>query len=260
MPIFSGLGQRRGSKPRDLHIRKISFSGCSLSSDSDRSFSSDSSTSTIRAHTPRLASSSGTAASFDAFSIHSAFQPPKRLHDRPFILTDRQHYEPAATFYDSEDAEGSDLEGSERDFDGEDEDLPQFIMELPHASPVSHHDYDAADEPQDYFFMHVRNRKRPSLPQSRWSDSTIASTVSSLDDLTPVTSMSEPASSSAMADAEEAGAAGESTPGRLAAITTVPKRPTFKAVDSFEEYVRRGGWKRRGIVFNREDMDTYESR
>ncbi|RFU79795.1 hypothetical protein TARUN_2389 [Trichoderma arundinaceum] len=254
MPIFSGLGQRRGSKPRELHIRKISFSGCSLASTSDRSFSSDSSTSTIRAHTPRLATSSGTASSFDAFSIHSASQPPKRLHDRPFILTDRQHYESAPTFYDSEDAESSDLEASERDFDGEDEDQPQFIMELPHASPVSHHDYEAGDEPQDYFFMHIQNRKRPSLPQSRWSDSTIASTIASLDDLTPSSSMSEPASSSAIADAEEAEAAGESTPGSFTSSNAVPKRPAFKAADSFQDYVKRGGWKRRGIVFNRDDM------
>ncbi|KAM0252824.1 hypothetical protein ACHAQJ_007563 [Trichoderma viride] len=258
MPIFSGLGQRRGSKPRELHIRKISFSGCSLSSASDRSFSSDSSTSTIRAHTPRLASSTGTAASFDGFSIHS--QPPKRLHDRPFILTDRQHYDSAPTFYDSEDAESSDLEASERDFDGEDEDQTQFTMELPHASPVSHHDYEAGEEPQDYFFMHIKSRQKPTLPQSRWSDSTIGSTIDSLDDLTPVTSMSEPTSSAAMVDADEVEAAGESTPSSFTSTTTVPKRPTFKPVDSFEEYVKRGGWKRRGIVFNREDMDTYEAR
>ncbi|KAL7800152.1 hypothetical protein V8C37DRAFT_7500 [Trichoderma ceciliae] len=260
MPIFSGLGQRRGSKPRELHIRKISFSGCSLSSASDRSFSSDSSTSTIREHTPGLASSSGTAASFDAFSIHSAFQPPRRLQDRPFILTDRQHYESAPTFYDSEDAESSDLEASERDFDGEDDDQPQFIMEMPHASPVSHHDYGTGDEPQDYFFRHIQNRQRPSLPQSRWSDSTIASTIGSVDDLTPVTSMSDPASSNAMADAEEAETAGEPTPSSFTSSTAAPKRPTFKTVDSFEDFVKRGGWKRRGIVFNREDMDTYESR
>ncbi|PTB41593.1 uncharacterized protein TrAFT101_009797 [Trichoderma asperellum] len=258
MPIFSGLGQRRGSKPRELHIRKISFSGCSLSSASDRSFSSDSSTSTIRAHSPRLATSTGTTSSFDGLSIHSTFQPPKRLHDRPFILSDRQHFESAPTFYDSEDAESSDLEASERDFDGEDEDQTQFTMELPHASPVSSHDYEAADEPQDYFFMHITSRPKPAN-QSRWSDSTIASTIASLDDLTPVSSMSEP-TSAAIADAEEAEAAGASTPSTLASSASVPKRPTYKPVDSFEDYIRRGGWKRRGIVFNSEDMDSFEAR
>ncbi|KAK1242757.1 hypothetical protein MKX08_005569 [Trichoderma sp. CBMAI-0020] len=256
MPIFSGLGQRRGSKPRELHIRKISFSGCSLSSASDRSFSSDSSSSTLRAHTPRLATSSGTASSFDGLSIHSTY-PPKRLHDRPFILSDRQHFGSAPTFYDSEDAESSDLEASERDFDGEDEDQTQFTMELPHASPVSSHDYDATEEPQDYFFMHITSRPKP-VNQSRWSDSTIASTIASLDDLTPVSSMSEP-TSAAIADAEEAEAAGASTPGSITSAAPVPKRPTYKPVDSFEDYVRRGGWKRRGIVFNREDMDTFEA-
>ncbi|KAL6901529.1 hypothetical protein GGI43DRAFT_358814 [Trichoderma evansii] len=257
MPIFSGLGQRRGSKPRELHIRKISFSGCSLSSASDRSFSSDSSTSTIRAHSPRLATSTGTSSSFDGLSIHSTL-PPKRLHDRPFILSDRQHFESAPTFYDSEDAESSDLEASERDFDGEDDDQTQFTMELPHASPVSNHDYDVAEEPQDYFFMHITSRPKPAN-QSRWSDSTIASTIASLDDLTPVSSMSEP-TSAAIADAEEAEATGASTPSTLTLAAPVPKRPTYKPVDSFEDYVRRGGWKRRGIVFNREDMDTFEAR
>nr|WOD46000.1 hypothetical protein [Trichoderma atroviride] len=236
MPIFSGLGQRRGSKPRELHIRKISFSGCSLSSASDRSFSSDSSSSTLRAHTPRLATSSGTASSFDGLSIHSTY-PPKRLHDRPFILSDRQHFGSAPTFYDSEDAESSDLEASERDFDGEDEDQTQFTMELPHASPVSSHDYDATEEPQDYFFMHITSRPKP-VNQSRC--------------------MSEP-TSAAIADAEEAEAAGASTPGSITSAAPVPKRPTYKPVDSFEDYVRRGGWKRRGIVFNREDMDTFEA-
>ncbi|KAL7925773.1 hypothetical protein ACQKWADRAFT_200256 [Trichoderma austrokoningii] len=255
MPIFS-LGQRRGSKPRDLHIRKISFSGCSLSGASDQSFSSDSSSSTIRAHSPRLAISTGTASSFDGLSIHSSY-PPKRLHDRPFILSDRQPFESAPTFYDSEDAESSDLEASERDFDGEDEDQTQFTMELPHASPVSSHDYDASDEPRDYFFTHITSRPRPAN-QSRWSDSTIASTIASLDDLTPVSSMSEPASA-AIADAEEADAAGASTTASSISIAApVPKRPTYKPVDSFEDYVRRGGWKRRGIVFNREDMDTFD--
>lgn len=254
MPIFSGLGQRRGSKTRELHIRKISFSGCSLSSASDRSFSSDSSSSTLRAHTPRLATSSGTASSFDGLSIHSSY-PPKRLHDRPFILSDR---ESAPTFYDSEDAESSDLEASERDFDGEDEDQTQFTMELPHASPVSNNDYDATEEPHDYFFMHLTSRPKP-VNQSRWSDSTIASTIASLDDLTPVSSMSEP-TSAAIADAEEAEAAGASTPSSLTSAAPVPKRPTYKPVDSFEDYLRRGGWKRRGIVFNREDMDSFESR
>lgn len=126
-------------------------------------------------------------------------------------------------------------------------------MEMPHASPVSHHDYETVDEPQDYFFRYIQTKKRPTLPQSRWSDSTIESIVESIDDLTPVTSMSEPASPIAEAEAE-AEAAGESTP---TPATTVPKRPTFKAINSFEDYVRRGGWKRRGIVFNPEDMDTY---
>ncbi|KAH0491716.1 hypothetical protein TgHK011_003130 [Trichoderma gracile] len=252
MTLFGGLGSRRGSKPRDLHIRKVSFSGCSLASTSDRSFSSDSSTSTIRGLTPRLAPSSGTAASFDAFSIHSVSQPPKRLHDRPFIPLNQHHYNAAPTFYDSEDTDSSDLEASERDFDGEDEDQTQFTMELPHASPVNHHN-DEGEEPRDYFFMHIN--QRPSLPRSRWSESTISS-VDSLDDLTPSTSMSEPASSSAKADAEQAEAAGESAPS-TATSNAVPKRPTFKTIDSFEDYVRRGGWKRRGVVFHRDDMDTF---
>ncbi|KAL7934229.1 hypothetical protein V8C35DRAFT_302059 [Trichoderma chlorosporum] len=250
MTIFSGLGQRRGSKPRELHIRKVSFSGCSLASTSDRSFSSDSSTSTIRAlNTPRLASSVGTASSFDSFSIHSTSQPPKRLHDRPFIMTNQQHYESAPTFYDSEDAESSDMEASERDFDGEDEDLPQFVMEMPHASPVNRHDYEAGDEPRDYFFTHIN--KRPSLPRSRWSESTIAS-VDSLDDMTPGSDMSEPTSSD-----EAAEAAGVSTPSTITSSTAVPKRPNFKTVNSFEDYVKRGHWKRRGVVFNAAEMETY---
>lgn len=41
-------------------------------------------------------------------------------------------------------------------------------------------------------------------------------------------------------------------------ISASPRRPPMKSLDSVEEFIKRGGWKRRGIVFNDEKSTTAE--
>ncbi|KAK5991169.1 hypothetical protein PT974_09447 [Cladobotryum mycophilum] len=240
MKFCEGFGNRRKSKPRDLHIRKVSFSGSSVSSGS---FSSTSSVSTAREHTPRVPSTTSSAF-FDPLSCHPTFQAPPRLHERPFIPMEGRRYEDISTFYDDGEDDSSEFGGEHQP---EEE---QFHMELPPHHGGGSEDYQ--EEPQDYFFMHLA--KRPQL-RSRWSESTIA-TIQTLEELTPVSSVSNNSTSCAIADAdEEADAAEQEVPNFSYKRNTVTKRPTFKPVDSFDDFVKRGGWKRRGIVFHNEDME-----
>lgn len=247
-----GLNQRRKTKPRDLHIRKVSFSGSSVSGSSlssGSSFSSASSTSTARADNASHAST-GSTLSFDPLQLHPTFQAPPRLQDRPLIHHERRPYETEAAFYD--DDEGSDF--GDMDHSTHEE---QFHMELPpHTSPMDH--ADEIEEPQDYF--HLQFAKRPPMPRSHWSVSTIQTL--DLDQYTPITSASDPSSGCFIADNEDGEVASRqptmSVPNFSYKRPVTPRRPPFKSMDSVDDLIKRGGWKRRGIVFNNEDiMDSY---
>lgn len=263
-----GFSQRRKSpKPRDLHIRKVSFSGCSLSSGG--SFSSASSSSTAR---PLLSGRS--AASLDPLALNPTFQPPPRLHDRPLLSPERPWRRPrfetaeaavaaAATFFDDGSSDDDDAAGycddDAADYFGRAGALYAAELELPpHVSPMDHdagHDAAAAAaEPHDFVLRQLATR--PPLPRSHWSEST----VHTLDSLAAGGEGPD-----ADADADAMGClAGLAPPppqqGHLsmpdlgAAPRPPARRPPMKTLDGVEDFIKRGGWKRRGIVFNSDDM------
>ncbi|PHH84345.1 hypothetical protein CDD83_2081 [Cordyceps sp. RAO-2017] len=254
-----GFSQRRKTpKPRDLHIRKVSFSGCSLSSGS--SFSSSPSTSVASsssslsppstASTARAPSSSRSpAAGFvDPLASHPTFTPPPRLCDRPLLTSpERQRFDEPTTFFLEEDETPV--------FDDDD---------TPAAAPA----------------------KRPALPRSRWSDSTVATVESimshadsDMDDAEEHDEASttwDDSDSASATDSDSDSDDGDddidwhyylqqppdghqSMPNFSYKRETVAKRPPIKTLDSLEDFIKRGGWKRRGIVFHNGDTDDGNS-
>ncbi|GAB0137109.1 hypothetical protein EsDP_00005392 [Epichloe bromicola] len=259
MHVLGSIGhsfnqQRRATAPRDLYIRKVSFSGCSLSSggsfssNSSRSSegsssSSSSSASTARAPSARTRSSS---TGFDPLSSHPTFptsQAPLRLHERPLISPERSPYSPPSTFFydDSADEESPDDCQSTADED-EDEYTVCRAQELHFSQPTEmmlpyYTATQDASEPQDYFTLQLA--KRPAMPRSRWSDSTIQ-TLDSVDDLA--------------ADEYETSDVEEDSPLEMPNFsrkrTTAPSRPPMRSLDGLDQFIKKGGWKRRGVVFN----------
>lgn len=228
-PGHSFAQKRKSTKrPRDLHIRKVSFSGSSLSGSSLSSSCSTASACTA------IPYNSVTSPYRRESTQESPISPPPRLHERPF-----KERKPPATFYfgddevdedDDEDKHVVEVEGT------------QFHMELPpHTSPMDHH----AQEPTDYFWGYVKSR--PAMPRSRWSESTIQSVEqhdsrpdSMHDDYAVETVVVEPPNFSYKRNTVTA----EST-----------RRPPMRAMDSVEELVKKGGWKRRGVVFDQQEED-----
>jgi len=236
-------------RPRDLHIRKVSFSGSTISSGSSLSSSSSTSTFTPRHYSPGRITS---AANVDPLSLHPTFHAPARLNERPLIRTESPRWEEATSFFDDEDTEDDD-EFDDLPEDDEDDSYdvkPQGLtcrhqpdMKLPpHASPLDHTSHER-HEATDYFMLQLT--KRPSLPRSRWSESTIQT----LDSLTP-------------SCASGTSAVDEVVPNFSYKRNTVPKRPTMRTGDSVDNFIKRGGWKRRGIIFHNEEMNDvhYEDR
>ena len=284
------FSQRRKSckRPRDLHIRKVSFSGSSLSSGCSSSLGSASTT---------------TSSTYTARGIRpgSAGQAPPRLFDRPFIHavdpspSTTLYADTPTSFYD--DTEDDDEEEEAETGEGYNEDVREIDifaqqpleMELPpHTSTPDHntnHEREAAS--QDYFRLQLA--KRPPLPRSHWS----VSTVQSLDDdLTPggsVMSLDTPATPTYTYGEDSDGATPQvllasvaaapatiglalgyaETPTVVTTTTTTkamtgaegsitppptPKRPPFKAGDTVENFIKRGGWKRKGVVFNQKEV------
>ncbi|KAK3186790.1 hypothetical protein K4F52_004536 [Lecanicillium sp. MT-2017a] len=271
MHVLSGFSQRRKSpnKPRDLHIRKISFSGCSLSSGC--SWTSDESSFSSSASTERIchsrSGSGASGASFDPLRLHPVSQPPPRLHERPFIVspTSTRHYSHGTTFYDDGVSEvGSayqgysmsvfDYDDSDTEVDDEDDGpgQPPAVMELPPLASPMDHDTNDKEEAQDYFFLTLA--KRPPMPRSHWSESTIQT----LGQLTPaVSSATTPRGPVAEDAAVEQ--ARMMLPNFSYKRATVPKRPQIKPMDSVEQLVKRGGWKRRAVLLDGQEADDAEA-
>lgn len=141
-------------------------------------------------------------------------------------------------------------------------------MELPPAASPLDHSANERNQPQDYFLYQLG--RRPPMPRSHWSESTIQTLVDfdDLDDLasgacTPANEkieltevdLTEPESSSDEAPSTVLGVA---EPVLLLPNFSykrpVPKRPSVQAtVDKVEEVAKTGGWKRRGVVFNKNE-------
>jgi hypothetical protein len=254
---------KRSKRPRDLHIRKVSFSGSSLSGCS-------------------LSSSGSTASACTAIipPQYSAEHPPARLHERPYKAGQTQPPRFAPTFYDDDiDADDDyDYYGNyqaavdEEDLDSSDEDdenIPHFEMEMPpHSSPADHDTgHDRSEGSSDYF-LHVL-AQRPPMPRSRWSESTIQS-VQTMDAVpTPGSVISTAATETALDQGppvvvemppnfsyKRAVSTPAATPKPAAPAS---RRPPMKTMDSIDEFVKRGGWKRRGIVFHQQEVDSSDN-
>lgn len=253
MHILSrSFSQRRKSsshkRPRDLHIRKVSFSGCSLSSGC--SFSSTSSTSTTRTHLADMPNGGCHPAGFDPLSLHPTFQPPPRLHERPYLERPAQ---PVSAFWDDSEDEA---ELSEVDEIAE--------MKLPpHTSSVDHGD--EREDAQDYFFRQLSTR--PNLPRSHWSASTIHTIASIAPDASnTTTTIANPDEE----DDDDVSVLEMAAINRrnsnytfnfsLKRSSSTPQRPPMKPRDSIDNFIKRGGWKRRGIVFHEEDVSERTDR
>ena len=237
-------------RPRDLNIRKVSFSGSSHSACS-------------------LSSSDSTASACTAIirPQHASHAPP-RLHERPF-KTGGSHRPHLGGFYDDgadadEAVVSSDCDSDS--YDDDDENLPHFQMEMPpHAGPADHTAHDRY-EPTDYFAIQLA--QRPPMPRSRWSESTIQS-VQSVDAIpTPGSTFSTAASESEYGGEDHGPpvvvemppnfsykrAVSAPGPTAMSPLEMAPgRRPPLRTMDSIDEFVKRGGWKRRGVVFNPED-------
>jgi hypothetical protein len=233
-------------RPRDLHIRKVSFSGSSISGSS---LDSSSTASACTAIPPSQYRDSTTT---------SPHNPPPRLYERPFIaIPDRRHTAQPATFYDSDVIDDVDDDMDDEllgDVTEIDED--QFHLELPpHTSST-----DAGeDDDDDYFYMGVT--QRPQINRSRWSESTIQSTIAS--DMSRRTSVASIASSfhSTVDESEGPPVLIELPPNfsnlqgpRAHSVPGATKRPGMVHMDDVEAFIKKGGWKRRGIVFHGEEI------
>jgi hypothetical protein len=249
--------KRKCSKrPRDLHIRKISFSGSSLS---DGSLSSDCSTASARTAIPPLP--------YGTSTIASPTQAPLRLHERPFKSAKVQ----GTTFYDSALSDDEDYEEGGDVNEIVEVEGTQFHMEMPpHTTHIQEDTTQERHESSDYFFFqHVT--KRPPIPRSRWSESTIQ-TLDQHEISSPTPGTMTPRgdegtgyySSEDEVDMEGPPVQVELPPNfshKYLRTVSAPeaRRPPMRTMDSVEDFIKRGGWKRRGIVFDKREVGMRDS-
>ncbi|OAA54934.1 hypothetical protein ISF_08205 [Cordyceps fumosorosea ARSEF 2679] len=255
MHVLNGFSSRRKTpKPRDLHIRKVSFSGCSLSSGC--SIDSSSSTSTTRGPSHHRSDSNS---SYDPLRLHPVVQPPPRLHERAYIASPRRRPEDSPRTLCNDRAPGSagqwsaygvsvfEYDDSDTEVDEDDETPalePVHSNSMPPmTSPLDIEDDESDDE--DYFFM--RLAKRPQLPRSHWSESTIQT----LAQLTPAPSNTSTTPAERLEDPIEQ--ARMMLPNFSWKHHTVPARPRMRAMDSVEHMAKLGGWKRKAVVLDNQD-------
>ena len=264
MHVLSGWGHRRKSpKPRNLHIRKVSFSGCSLASGCsfESDFSAAPTTASLPSRPTTQHSRTSSNGSFDPLRAHPVKQAPPRLHNRPLIQQSSPQFPEAVTFYDQHD---DDVEEAQLEFEEpyqgysmsifeEDSDYETDDTQLDLDDEVEYEqreqeevgeDTDVTEIVPDYFRLPFPNR--PALPRSRWSESTIMT----LGQLTPA--VSNAGTPLAIAEPEVP------LPNFSYKRNTVPKRPPIKPVDSVENLLKRGGWKRRGILFDENEVSETE--
>lgn len=263
MHVLQGFAQRRksskSSRPRDLHIRKVSFSGSSLSSGCSLSSSSTISPGTTpTAHTPI----STPRPDNDSVTSHPLSHAPPRLFERPFIRVDNT----SPVFGGSNDVDVDEEAYLERDVAAQ---QPTEMALPPHVSPMDVSDVDGK-EPKDYFFTTLA--QRPPLPKSRWSESTIQ-TIEQFDDDEDSDQVTQSEDSDDDDDDDASVLEMRRRSNRASALQNLsvnvsfsqpapprrpgpPQRPPMRSLDTVDNFIRRGGWKRRGIVFRQEDMDS----
>ncbi|KAH7316734.1 hypothetical protein B0I35DRAFT_433872 [Stachybotrys elegans] len=236
--LGGGFSQRRKSskRPRDLHIRKVSFSGSSLSSLASNDSSASSRTFGGHSH-------ADSAIALDPLQLHPTFSAaPPRLSERPYIKNRpaaSPRWEEAVSYFDddSTDDESYDDESELADDDDQSQEHHHHHQQggdmlPPHASPADHAQLDT-QQPQDYFLQQLA--KRPPMPRSRWSEST----VHSIESLASTSTLATPVPVAGIPNFSY----------KRAAVT---RRPTLKT-DPADDFMKRGGWKRRGIVFQNDE-------
>ncbi|CAI4211220.1 unnamed protein product [Parascedosporium putredinis] len=195
---------------------------------------------------------------FDPLNLHPTFQAPPRLSDRPFIHV-MEHDEPQ--YHQPQPRRVA----------------PKFReLELPPVASPRTSQVVEAEEVPDYFAMKLGMLQRPTLVRSHWSESTINTVLSSSDE--EETDEAEEATiddEDSEAEEQVTTPTGPAMPLQLQFETereVVPtstqwqnfsyKRNTVHATrrpppggsdNSIDNYVKRGGWKRRGIVFQAND-------
>jgi hypothetical protein len=103
------------------------------------------------------------------------------------------------------------------------------------------------------------------MPKSRWSESTIQSiqTFEDEEDDSEVTQSEDSEDETDDASVLEMRRLSRHALKPVSINTTytarpglAPKRPPMRSLDSVDNFIRRGGWKRRGIVFHKDDLDN----
>lgn len=181
-----------------------------------------------------------------------------------------------STFFhdDTEDEDEGSVSGyGFSESDAETMELPLYEaqpknMELPPAASPLDHSAHERSQPQDYFIMELG--RRPPMPRSHWSESTIQ-TLASFDDLDDLASgactpaneidLTEVDLSTAESSCDESSSAvvGVAEPVLILPNfsykrPSVPQRPSVQStVDKVDEVSKNGGWKRRGVLFNKDE-------
>ncbi|KAH8170070.1 hypothetical protein LIA77_10614 [Sarocladium implicatum] len=302
-----GFSHRRKSaskSPRDLHIRKISLSGCSVGSwDSEASSTCSSSVTptmpTFPAAFARTESAITTRSSFEnnPLGLHPSYIAPPRLAHRPYLQPEQRRAYTAPEvgssnmgstfFYDDteDDDEGVSFGFAENDAETMElplhEEQPKNMALPPAASPLDYTSHER-EQPQDYFMVQLT--QRPPMPRSHWSESTIQ-TLRSFDDLDDLDSgVCTPANEIDLTEVDLptddltddfiSDMTDDESPGTVVGVAepvvilpnfsykrpVAPSRPSVQTtVDKVEEVAKTGGWKRRGVVFNKEEAGDSSS-
>ncbi|KAF6834242.1 hypothetical protein CPLU01_05053 [Colletotrichum plurivorum] len=247
----------RGNRhPEALHTRKSSSAG-SVSSNESSSTRSTRSSGTAR-HTRVL--------DFDPLSLHPTFQAPPRLYERPFIhssqsieddVLDSYFSSQEAALASSHKAQAPIAAAPTLKMPAPPVDSPRTpIQQQTTASPPRSREL--AAEGDDYFLFKVQQHiaaTRPQLPRSHWSESTIQT----LDMSSPEEDDDEVDAAGGAVDEEERPVRESRWQNFSHKRSNPPRRPQMKSLDSVEDFLKRGGWKRRGIVFEQDGTRQSDS-
>ncbi|KAL0937517.1 uncharacterized protein CTRU02_207248 [Colletotrichum truncatum] len=228
--------------PEALHTRKPSLSN-SVSSNDSSSTQSTGSSGTVR-HSRVL--------DFDPLSLHPTFQPPPgRLFERPIIHNSQAIEDDVIdSYFSSQEALAE--QQTKASFAAAAPDMPAPPVDSP-RTPIqqTERSREHAAEGDDYFLFKVQQHiaaTRPQLPRSHWSESTIQT----LDMEFPDDDEEGDAGSEGSIVDEERPVRESQWQNFSYKRNTPPKRPQMKSLDSVEDFIKRGGWKRRGIVFEQD--------
>lgn len=275
---------RESRRPTMIHLRKPSLSDSVSSAESSATFPSTQSSPCRR--TPTL--------DFDPLSMHPTFSlppPPPRLSERPFILSAEDSSSPRYPGVDTDEV-------LEHYFRSQDDTKTDTMLSPPTDSPtpMAHPQPRTAEEGSDYFLYKLRlvelqeQQRQAAIEamtstaasaacQSRWSVSTVDVDESAFDS----DSDDDADETDGTDDTDDTDAYGEDEepvlemairaerPARHAAswqnfsykrdplTPASPRRPAMQTMDSVEDFIKRGGWKRRGIIFQADDARAESS-